>query len=636
MSNTLLSFSAYQAPPLPDGCYQIGVTQTVTLNGAGTTTASYGYGASFKVAGPRFALQASDIQAVFPADGSTDVRRDILPHIVLTRSTLPWERKADNDLAPGALPWLAILLFAEDEAPTAQIAEVDALATMTSPWFPQLAGISDDRDADRATVIDVSRQTLQQLLPASTELPFLAHVRDTRSSDNGEALQLSSALVTANRIPQNAGRYQAFLISIEERYDSAGFDYQNAAQDDLIRLICLKQWSFETTESAQDFADVLAALNRDHAGLQLPPNHQNAMADAQLNAGYAAIPHHLREAQQTASWYRGPLAPGPTQSQLPLPATSSDALVFYDQESGLFDESYAAAWELGRLLALQSQQFASSLYRFKQAYAQRENQRLQLPSYAYLPLRGRCATARTELAEGVLEAPVDIIDWLQSKALLRGIPFRYLVADTRMLPPESIRFFQVDSLWVECLLDGAFAIGNVSNHIPQRPVSAHSTLSGFILRSAVVASWPDRIIEAIGQPAAGQGQQTLPLLRQDQLSGNVLIGIFAGTVQQLVLSPRPQMLHFGFAPDLSGTSEGLIKPLRDQDGAPLTSNGEQVTITIPFKSQSLGGVVDVTVLAGSMAEELGQITVTSADFAFQLIEGAVGVSFNQAPAGAAA
>ncbi len=36
--------------------------------------------------------------------------------------------------------------------------------------------------------------------------------------------------------------------------------------------------------------------------------------------------------------------------------------------SGMFDASYAAAWQLGRLLALQDQAFAQALFRFRTDY----------------------------------------------------------------------------------------------------------------------------------------------------------------------------------------------------------------------------------------------------------------------------
>ena len=48
-----------------------------------------------------------------------------------------------------------------------------------------------------------------------------------------------------------------------------------------------------------------------------------------------------------------------------------------------------------------------------------------------------------------------VVSWLTRLHLLYAVPFAYLVPDIRMLPAESIRFFQVDNGWVEALLDGA-------------------------------------------------------------------------------------------------------------------------------------------------------------------------------------
>ena len=50
---------------------------------------------------------------MFPPPGSLGEHSNVLPHIILKRSTLPWERQAD----PGDknVPWLALLLFEEEE-----------------------------------------------------------------------------------------------------------------------------------------------------------------------------------------------------------------------------------------------------------------------------------------------------------------------------------------------------------------------------------------------------------------------------------------------------------------------------------------------------------------------------------------
>ena len=46
---------------------------------------------------------------------------------------------------------------------------------------------------------------------------------------------------------------------------------------------------------------------------------------------------------------------------------------------------------------------------------------------------------------------------------LKGVPFKYLVPDSSMLPPESMRFFWVDYNWLATLCDGALSLGRIGS-----------------------------------------------------------------------------------------------------------------------------------------------------------------------------
>jgi hypothetical protein len=77
------------------------------------------------------------------------------------------------------------------------------------------------------------------------------------------------------------------------------------------------------------------------------------------------------------------------------------------------------------------------------------------------------------------------------------------VPDERMLPAESIRFFQIDPIWMECLVDGAFSIGRVLSKDRDRDKMHKDKLgnispgraSGFMIRSDLVAGWPGLQVE---------------------------------------------------------------------------------------------------------------------------------------------
>ncbi|NJL53322.1 MAG: hypothetical protein HC930_16165 [Hydrococcus sp. SU_1_0] len=179
-----------------------------------------------------------------------------------------------------------------------------------------------------------------------------------------------------------------------------------------------------------------------------------------------------------------------------LSVFAADKLVCYNSENGMFDVSYASAWELGRLLALQDSHFSLNLSNWKREHLKEVTQNNQQELYSHL-FPSTTATTANEQKDSIKEK---LNEWLKELALLNGVPFNYLVPDEQMLPQESIRFFHLDWFWVECLLDGAFSLGS---GLGQKEVSKPSNnqqnvknITGFLLRSQVVSGWPDLQVEA--------------------------------------------------------------------------------------------------------------------------------------------
>jgi len=191
------------------------------------------------------------------------------------------------------------------------------------------------------------------------------------------------------------------------------------------------------------------------------------------------------------------------------------------------------------------------------------------------------------------DLPSDLTNWLARLRLLMGVPFQNLVADERLLEPESIKFFRVDPAWLNALIDGALSIGrhhsaadgtspalvaeqvhgrrlheSVQSSVTeirrrqlkkperQEPIPISAIVSGFLLRSKVVSGW--RSMDVMGYE---QGQspfdneqsrispdQVAPmaLLRLELLSPMVLLGLFQGQLYELVLHQPPEAIHFGF------------------------------------------------------------------------------------------
>jgi hypothetical protein len=183
--------------------------------------------------------------------------------------------------------------------------------------------------------------------------------------------------------------------------------------------------------------------------------------------------------------------------------------------------------------------------------------------------------------------------------LLIGAPFEYLVADSRLLPDESIRFFYLDRSWTDRLVDGALAVGKIGSR-EQAHHQAHSAdvqgqldlteravrtlqrgltpdtstaeqggvVTGFLLRSAAVRGWPAMDVRAFSQIvpesqgdvndpkfaswAENAAKVQLRTLRLELLSPSVLLALFDGIPALVWLEEPHHGVQFGVVPGASG------------------------------------------------------------------------------------
>jgi hypothetical protein len=217
------------------------------------------------------------------------------------------------------------------------------------------------------------------------------------------------------------GKNVALLVSLENmqmalRGQSAKSYYATRVANNpngFVRLIVLYQWSFASWhDSSFEFEQILKGLNgRDPTAPNdepkvpnplmrrpNPPNYPTGTDDQKivqqmLELGYTPLNHLTRvpdveqeqtETIQTVSWYRGPLAPFPSAPKLSFLSGenvsdadqeslifSADELLRFDPNVGIYDTSYAAAWQLGRLISLQDRSFSVALYRWKKRNEQK-------------------------------------------------------------------------------------------------------------------------------------------------------------------------------------------------------------------------------------------------------------------------
>ena len=312
------------------------------------------------------------------------------------------------------------------------------------------------------------------------------------------------------------------------------------------------------------------------------------------------------------------------------------------------------------------------------------------------------STLEDTLTSSPPDIPEEVTSWLGRLVLLYGVPFNYLIPEEQMLPEESLRFFFLDPIWMQCLVQGACSVGSngygdwvidkAMNELvqPNQPDEKNQAglankqaagerdrlrkqyedadpsgdtyldwpLTGFLLRSAVVDGWRGlevmaykslsekerKTFDASGLTQEQQdklekdGVAPLKALRIEQLSKDVMLGIFNGIIAQLVIRQPQEGLHFGLSkPKEAGQS--YTKTLRELGYKNPDRAGEILQDKpIDLSSGNLmrdktRGVINIKELAAEMKKELsgsGQLkpdtqkpnNFTSAEFAVEMIEAA--------------
>lgn len=770
-----VSFIQYSQPQLDDGSYEISVTQTVSSTSGTVPTTAYEQTKRFAVTGERFTINPKDVVEIFPPEFSLGEFSNVLPHVVLNRTTMPWERSPGKEVSENDAPWLGILLFLENDpvpTPSEKKTLLDLLSVNSTTadgkqglmpaniYFPPFTGGSTaasldygENWSDPCTYIDVPASLFNSVAPTIDDLSWLAHVREVdvtnksetyirmlRANDDSPGSTTQVAEVIGNRFALPGTKCTAHLVCLENfgpvlpgPNGESNLPVQQPAID-TVRIVTLKSWTYSAISEKYTFAGLLMNINNPSAGnplntLQIPfkPSGQSA-GDAAvsnaLNMGYAAFNHTTRLGDSTVSWYHGPFVPFNVQETVPFPGNAADEFTRYNPDSAMFDTSYSAAWQLGRMLGLQSNAFATAIYNWKKkltldAIHKAEQDFLNMSYQTAVQLlaetlsnyvdpflsstavkksltgpsiravsknkKGRLEAVRQVMADpekikGLLlnnvndeeppTIPFVVANFIANLKLLYGIPFNYLVPDERMLPMESLRFFYMDSAWVDTLIEGAMSIGSSTagdaniqkavsayvhatanmnaatirlqlfasaDTVADSPVTPIANPTGFLLRSQVVAGWPG--FEVHGFDKNGTA---LDILRFTQLSNNVMLCLFNGVVQSVKIQEHPEALHFGVDMNINDPSPAkfqksfrFITPYPTNN--PTYQPGQQVPESLvqpilvePYYRDS-SSVLQVNSMAGAVQTALKSIytgSFTSAEFALEMIEGVQQVTFN--------
>ena len=231
----------------------------------------------------------------------------------------------------------------------------------------------------------------------------------------------------ATRVVQQAARDPDAQFMVRDQMAS-GFRLPIGllALEKVLRFPVLAHWSF-TTAGDENFERLMQKLDVGLLGtLPTPPKAQTGKPEPppvpdnlpeMVATGHVGMAHRARRGDALRAWYRGPAVPFPTprdgvNAATPLPlAHASDQLrrVIPD---GREDLALAAAFEIGRLLALSQLSVVSALLRFRgeQFGAGRVRELLQsLLPFTLPALKANAGADRVDLGRFVAVQMVDAL-----------------------------------------------------------------------------------------------------------------------------------------------------------------------------------------------------------------------------------
>jgi hypothetical protein len=260
-----IRFLDFHRPILTEGEYEITASVSV-MSGAIALAPPYESKRRFRVGGPLQPLQPTDVSAVFPPDGSLGDHSNVLPHVVLARPTLPWERSADGGMAPG----LALILIRDTDTPAPVYGSERLL-----------------KDGPLLETVVLASDLLQTIAPRRSDLPLLAHVRETTDPSSASGNSREAAVVLCPRLPGTKARNTCLLVSVEKRYSSEEITLDGPTT----KLFVLKRWSFSCVAPQNSFLGLMERVKASAGPL--------TGGSAPVPTGAALFPFKLRGGGRT-------------------------------------------------------------------------------------------------------------------------------------------------------------------------------------------------------------------------------------------------------------------------------------------------------------------------------------------------
>jgi hypothetical protein len=300
-------------PALADGKYNVAVTDT--SNHLPTQEAKE----TFLVQGERFAISDTAINTVYPIANSNGDYTNILPHIVWTRQTFPWEVQP---------PFVALIVLHSAELADVQTGSLhDFLTDGGGINIPSIDTAGLDTNRQTVNYIEIGTDLFNRIRPSSGESALLSHGRKNGSGEY-------QAYTIANRFPVN-GKNRVYAVSLE------GMDGIDKGKSKT-RVLVFYRWEFNVQASNMHFEPAIRSL--DNKPLS-PAYTLNSVTKSGRRGLYS---------------YAGAISPKKIPYSYTYGHMSADDL--YEEKDNC-DVSCAVAWQNGRLITLSDKNAAMEILR---------------------------------------------------------------------------------------------------------------------------------------------------------------------------------------------------------------------------------------------------------------------------------
>lgn len=678
----------YRLPVLKAGLYDITVAQGVQKAGQVQETFPQKT-QSFYVGGCRFAWNKGTVVNTYPPRGSAGSFANALPHVVLADSTLPWERQYGTGAETPWLALFLLrrdeIEPGENGDGTCSMSIDEFCGRAAGAARPVLEKEPGVDGASLCSVLTLPASLYRAILPSERELCLLCHGRNTALSDRAEDFGSSAdedgfSVVMANRMP-GVGEYTGYLVSLE------GTETLRTVTEGNVQLLCMDSFTFRSTEeAAEDFYHFAVTLLQNNRG---NTNLGSGMGDGSED-GYCQVAYRAGNGAEEQRRFRGILKPvnaEDTREELPLKTAFSMgrmlALGQSDFIAGMLRYREQRSMIVSRMMRLRgagdrqwpertgldenkdvlqavrgvddsimnllrpvpkdklmarnaairkeaaenggARQKPEAVYGVRRYTAEKQYElrrsRRQADEVCLCLEKGRSLSASS--AGEPDQAPDR---WLEDLLLLKGLPFSCLLPSERLLPPESVRFFQVDKAWLSALAAGAAGIGE--NCRKQAGITQdllrmweqrieQEERYGILLRTHMLRLWQNMAVYACDEG----GKEVTPL-RMERLSEDILLILCDVPLTSLKIREPSEGIRMQFNED--GTIHPRNPKTMETGGAALAC-GERWK-WFRDDSRRILNVAGERGLADMFAEHFGKADLpngqlTPAGFALQFIEG---------------